>query len=111
MRVSRTVETPVYIYTEVFFHSFKSPLTFGENVFCRQVYAHYRPLPNKSPAVTSTASERDLDLSAIASGKEAEAVTVRERLSITCRLVKDFQQEIQLLARSELRGSLFDSHI
>lgn len=58
-------------------------------------------MPNKSPAVTRQGSERDLDLSAIEPGRETEAVTVRERLSITCRLVKDFQQEIQLLARSD----------
>ena len=59
-------------------------------------------MPKKSPAFTKKGSERELDVSAIEPGKETEAVTVRERLSITCRLVKDFQQEIQLLARSEL---------
>lgn len=56
----------------------------------------------KSPAaVARKGSQRALDVSAAADdpGKEAEAVTVRERLSITCRLVKDFQQEIQLFAR------------
>lgn len=92
----RTVRTPVYgVY---FIGSFKTPLAFA---FCPQVYAHYRPMPNKSPVATRQGSERDLDLSAIEPGRETEAVTVRERLSITCRLVKDFQQEIQLLARSD----------
>lgn len=67
-------------------------------------------MPKKASAVTRQGSERDLDQSAIEPGKETEAVTVRERLSITCRLLKDFQQEIQLLARSESH-SLLDSHI
>ncbi|CAN0312688.1 unnamed protein product, partial [Ectocarpus sp. 13 AM-2016] len=66
-----------------------------------QVYAHYRPVAKSPAAVARKGSQRALDMSAAADdpGKEAEAVTVRERLSITCRLVKDFQQEIQLFAR------------
>lgn len=63
-------------------------------------------MSKKSPPVARKGSERDLDLSSTEPGKETEAVTVRERLSITCRLVKDFQQEIQLLARSEPDGLL-----
>ena len=64
-----------------------------------QVYAHYRPVAKK-PALTRKGSERLLSLQTEGSRKEgAEAVAVRERLSITCRLVKDFQQEIQLFAR------------
>ena len=57
--------------------------------------------PKSPAAVARKGSQRALTVSAAADdpGKEAEAVTVRERLSITCRLVKDFQQEIQLFAR------------
>lgn len=66
-----------------------------------QVYAHYRPVAKRPAAVTRKGSERLLSLQTDGDpGKEgAEAMTVRERLSITCRLVKDFQQEIQLFAR------------
>lgn len=65
-----------------------------------QVYAHYRPVAKKpSTGVARTGSERTLTIDSGDSGKEREAVPVRERLSITCRLVKDFQQEIQLFAR------------
>ncbi|CAM9221770.1 unnamed protein product [Scytosiphon promiscuus] len=68
-----------------------------------QVYAHYRPIAKKpaaaAAAVGRRGSQRILNVLPDDPGKEAEAVAVRERLSITCRLVKDFQQEIQLFAR------------
>lgn len=66
----------------------------------QKVYAHYRPVAKRTPpALARKGSDRALTLQAAEPGREAEAVTVRERLSITCRLVKDFQQEIQLFAR------------
>lgn len=69
-------------------------------VIVGQVYAHYRPVAKKAAAVIGRrGSQRLLNTLPDDPGKEAEAVTVRERLSITCRLVKDFQQEIQLFAR------------
>lgn len=70
------------------------------------MYAHYRPVAKTSPTVSRKGSEHDLMLSEDDPGKEAEAVSVLERLSITCRLVKDFQQEIQLIARSANRNRL-----
>lgn len=72
------------------------------------MYAHYRPVANKpaSSLLRRKGSERLLSLQQTDddSGREGSgAVTVRERLSITCRLVKDFQQEIQLFARQVKR--------
>lgn len=56
-----------------------------------QVYVHYQPLGTKQPEEARNDCENAC--------REPGVVIVRERLSITCRLVKDFQQEIQLVAR------------
>ncbi|CAM9517284.1 unnamed protein product, partial [Pylaiella littoralis] len=64
-----------------------------------QVFAHYRPVAKEPAALSRKGSERVMSAQTDDPGREVEAVTVHERLSITCRLVKDFQQEIQLYAR------------
>ncbi|CAM9717112.1 unnamed protein product, partial [Discosporangium mesarthrocarpum] len=58
-----------------------------------QVYAHYRPTAKQALATPSISPVGG------GGGKADEACEIRERISITCRLVKDFQQDIMLTAR------------
>lgn len=81
-------------------HDISSDRCMNDPFVAPQVYAHYRPVARRAPPLARRGSERGLTVSTGDVADEAGNVFVRERLSITCRLVKDFQQEIQLFARS-----------
>lgn len=66
------------------------------SMFLAQVYVHYQPLAKRQPEEARNSCEKGLPMS---DACREPGVMVRERLCITCRLVKDFQQEIQLVAR------------